>query len=226
MSTVVVIDYGMGNLHSVAKAVEHAGRELGLDVRVSITADAEKIAAGGRVIFPGVGAIRDCMAEIDRLNVGELVAEAMQTRPVLAICVGMQALMEHSAENDGIDCLGLVPGNVRYFGDDLRDETGVWLKVPHMGWNAVRQTREHPLWAGVPCGQPVLFCAQLFCANCPERSRHRRFDLWRGDCFRLRRPQYLRHPVPSREKPDRWIAPARQFPAMGRRHMIRLLTCW
>ncbi len=145
MNKVAVIDYGMGNLHSVAKAVEHVGRELDLDVSVSITADAEMIANAARVIFPGVGAIRDCMAEINRLNVGRMVAEAMKTRPVLAICVGMQALMEHSEENGGVDCLGLIPGSVRYFGDDLRDESGARLKVPHMGWNEVRQTMGHPL---------------------------------------------------------------------------------
>ena len=157
MNTVAVIDYGMGNLHSVAKAVEHVGRELDLDVSVSITADAETIANAGRVIFPGVGAIRDCMAEINRLNVGRMVAEAMKTRPVLAICVGMQALMEHSEENGGVDCLGLAPGDVRYFGDELRGESGEWLKVPHMGWNEVRQTREHPLWEGVPDGSRFYF---------------------------------------------------------------------
>ena len=157
MSTVAVIDYGMGNLHSVAKAVEHVGRTLDLAVTVAVSADPRTIAAADRVIFPGVGAIRDCMAEINRLNVGEMVAEAMQTRPVLAICVGMQALMAHSEENDGVDCLGLVPGEVRYFGDELRDDSGAWLKVPHMGWNEVRQTRDHPLWEGVPDGSRFYF---------------------------------------------------------------------
>ncbi len=157
MSTVAVIDYGMGNLHSVAKAVEHVGRELELDINVSVTANAKTIAQADRVIFPGVGAIRDCMAEINRLNVGRMVAEAMQTRPVLAICVGMQALMERSEENGGVDCLGLTQGDVRYFGDELRDHSGAWLKVPHMGWNEVRQTRKHPLWEGVPDGSRFYF---------------------------------------------------------------------
>jgi len=157
MSTVAVIDYGMGNLHSVAKAVEHAGRELAIPIKVEVTAEPRKIAAADRVIFPGVGAIRDCMAEIRRLNVGEMVAEAMQAKPVLAICVGMQALMEHSEENGGVDCLGFVPGEVCYFGDELRDAAGAWLKVPHMGWNEVRQTRGHPLWEGVADGSRFYF---------------------------------------------------------------------
>ncbi len=157
MSTLAVIDYGMGNLHSVAKAVEHVGRELSLALDVAVTADAQTIAQADRVIFPGVGAIRDCMAEINRLNVGKMVAEAMQTRPVLAICVGMQALMAYSEENGGVDCLGLIPGQVRYFGEELRDAAGTRLKVPHMGWNEVRQTRAHPLWEGVPDNSRFYF---------------------------------------------------------------------
>lgn len=150
MNKVAVIDYGMGNLHSVAKAVEHVGRESGEEVQATVTPDAQLIAAADRVIFPGVGAIRDCMAEINRLNVGQIVEEAMKTKPVLAICVGMQALMEHSEENDGVDCLGFMPGQVRFFGNDLQDEESKRLKVPHMGWNKVTQTQAHPLWNGVP----------------------------------------------------------------------------
>jgi len=150
MNRVAVIDYGMGNLHSVAKAVEHVGRELSQEIEVLVTPDAQKIASADRVIFPGVGAIRDCMAEINRLNVGQIVEDAMKSKPVLAICVGMQALMNHSEENGGVDCLGLMDGTVRYFGDDLRDESGQRLKVPHMGWNEVKQSQDHPLWKDVP----------------------------------------------------------------------------
>ncbi|HAR90065.1 MAG TPA: imidazole glycerol phosphate synthase subunit HisH, partial [Gammaproteobacteria bacterium] len=154
MNNVAVIDYGMGNLHSVAKALEHVGTQLqpktGEATEVVVTADPAIIAAADRVIFPGVGAIRDCMAEINRLNVGEIVADAMKAKPVLAICVGMQALMNHSEENGGVDCLGFLQGRVKYFGDDLRGELGERLKVPHMGWNSVKQQAQHPLWRGVP----------------------------------------------------------------------------
>jgi len=150
MSKIAVIDYGMGNLHSVAKAIEHVGRELGEATEVVVTADAKKILQADRVIFPGVGAIRDCMAEIRRLNVDEIVADAMKSKPVLAICVGMQALMRHSAENGGVDCLGFLEGDVRYFGDNLCDAEGRRLKVPHMGWNSVKQVQSHPLWRDVP----------------------------------------------------------------------------
>lgn len=165
MNKVAIIDYGMGNLHSVAKAVEHVGRESGQAVQVNITPDPEVIAAADRVIFPGVGAIRDCMAEIRRLNVGQIVESAMKTKPVLAICVGMQALMQHSEENGGVDCLGFLRGQVRYFGDDLVDSAGQRLKVPHMGWNQVRQTQSHPLWAGIPGDSRFYFVHSYYVAE-------------------------------------------------------------
>lgn len=146
MSSVAVIDYGMGNLHSVAKALEHTGRAS--DIRV--THDLEQIRSADRVVLPGVGAIRDCIAEIRRLGLDEVIAEVVKTKPFLGVCVGMQALMDFSEENDGTECLGILPGRVNFFGDDLRDaHTGAELKVPHMGWNQVHQECEHPLWKGI-----------------------------------------------------------------------------
>lgn len=144
---VAVIDYGMGNLHSVASALAHVGAD-----EVMVTHDAEKIRRADRVVFPGVGAIRDCMAEIRRLKCDQLLADALtaQHKPVLAICVGMQALMTRSEENDGVPCLDIIPGDVRYFGNPLVGSEGERLKVPHMGWNEVKQEREHPLWQGIP----------------------------------------------------------------------------
>jgi len=109
MQTVAVIDYGMGNLHSVAKALEHVGAG-----KVLVTSDAQVIREADRVVFPGVGAIRDCMAEIKRLGFDSLVREVSADRPFLGICVGMQALLERSEENDGVDCIGLFPGQVRF----------------------------------------------------------------------------------------------------------------
>ncbi len=157
MNKIAVIDYGMGNLHSVAKAIEHVGRESGEKLEVIVTADAKKIAAADRVIFPGVGAIRDCMAEILRLDVDQIVEDAMKAKPVLAICVGMQALMRHSEENGGVDCLGFLDGDVRYFGDALTGANGERLKVPHMGWNQVKQIKPHPLWKDVPDNSRFYF---------------------------------------------------------------------
>lgn len=147
MSTVAVIDYGMGNLHSVAKALERVAPR-GMLVRV--TSEEHHIAAADRVVFPGVGAIRDCMAELRRRGLDHVVREQADRKPLLAVCVGMQALMDFSAENDGIQCLGLIAGQVELFGADLRDtHTGERLKVPHMGWNQVHQRVAHPLWEGI-----------------------------------------------------------------------------
>jgi len=141
MNVIAIIDYGMGNLHSVSKAIEHVAP----DAKVLVTSDADQIREADRVVLPGVGAIRDCMAEIRRLGFDSLVKEVSVDRPLLGICVGMQVLMEHSEENDGVDGIGLFSGNVEYFGDPLF-ENGVKLKVPHMGWNQVKQTTDHPLW--------------------------------------------------------------------------------
>jgi len=145
--SVAVIDYGMGNLHSVASALQHVGAD-----KVLVTHDADLIRQADRVVFPGVGAIRDCMAEIRRLKCDELLQRALteQQVPVLAICVGLQALMTRSEENDGVDCLDIIPGEVRYFGNPLKSDSGERLKVPHMGWNEVHQSMDHPLWAGIP----------------------------------------------------------------------------
>ncbi len=145
MASVAVIDYGMGNLHSVAKALETV--QPGVEVRV--TADPAQVASADRVILPGVGAIRDCMAEMLKRGVDREVAQAIASgKPFLGICVGMQALMQSSEENGGVTCLSHFDGQVRYFGDDLQ-ENGERLKVPHMGWNEVRQSISHPLWAEI-----------------------------------------------------------------------------
>ncbi len=154
MSSIAVIDYGMGNLHSVAKALEHV--QPGIEVRV--TADPEQVRSADRVLLPGVGAIRDCMAEIRRLGVDKEVREAIASgKPFLGICVGYQALMQFSEENDGVDCLGEFEGRVNFFGDELKDAAGERLKVPHMGWNEVQQTLDHPLWAGIDNGSRFYF---------------------------------------------------------------------
>ena len=150
--TVAVIDYGMGNLRSVTKALEHV-----TDAPVLLSSDADVIDAAERVVFPGQGAARDCMKAIDDNGLREVILRAAAEKPFLGICMGMQVLVEHSEENEGTDCLGFFPGRVRYFGDELRDAGGQRLKVPHMGWNQVRQTREHPLWQGIADGSRFYF---------------------------------------------------------------------
>lgn len=151
-STIAIIDYGMGNLHSASKALEHVAP----DQRVLVTDKADDVRQADRVVLPGVGAIRDCMAEIRRQGVDQLVREVVADRPLLGICVGMQALMARSEENGGVDGIGLFPAEVRYFGDHLEEE-GQRLKVPHMGWNRVWQTRDHPLWNDIDDGERFYF---------------------------------------------------------------------
>ena len=147
MSTIAIIDYGMGNLHSIAKALEHvAGKE-----RVIVSGDHEKILAADRVVFPGVGAIRDCMAELERSGLDTVVKKAAANKPLLGVCLGMQALLDHSEENQGTDCLGLIPGNVRHFPGSAPDNSeSERLKIPHMGWNQVQQQRGQSMWTDIP----------------------------------------------------------------------------
>ena len=151
---VAVIDYGMGNLHSVASALEHAGA-----FEVTVTHDHEAITKADRVVFPGVGGIRDCMDAIRGLGCDQLLEQAItvERKPVLAICVGMQSLMTTSEENGGVVCLNQVPGEVTFFGSPHRASDGARLKVPHMGWNQVVQKRAHPLWAGIESGTHFYF---------------------------------------------------------------------
>lgn len=155
MSTVAVIDYGMGNLHSVSKALEKVDPAC----RVIVTADHEQIGNADHVVLPGVGAIRDCMAEIRRLGLDRVVRDvAQQGTPLLGVCVGMQAMMESSAENNGTECLGLMPGRVLAFPADMRDPvTDERLKIPHMGWNQIYPQVEHPLWHNIANGARFYF---------------------------------------------------------------------
>lgn len=145
-ASVAVIDYGMGNLHSVASALE----KVGDGVEVMVTDCPDTILSADRVIFPGVGAIRDCMAEIKARDLDEVIQEVAAQKPLLGICVGMQAMMESSEENGGVECLDILPGAVKFFGKHLVDSQGERLKVPHMGWNNVHQLdTAHPLWKNI-----------------------------------------------------------------------------
>lgn len=169
--SVAVLDYGMGNLHSVAKALERVASGQ----RISITSDPEQIRTADRVVFPGVGAIRDCMSVLRETGLGEAVRDtAASGRPLLGVCVGMQALMAHSEENQGIDCLGVFGGEVRFFGEQPA-ETGGCLKVPHMGWNQVRQTT-HDLWRGIPDMSRFYFVHSFYVDGLPDEEVAGRCD--------------------------------------------------
>ena len=163
MSTVAVIDYGMGNLHSIAKALQHA--DTGANVQ--ITADAHVIESADRVVLPGVGAIRDCMHALHDLDLIDPIKRALRDKPFLGICLGMQALLTDSEENGGTACLNLFPGHVVRFADDLHDEQGQLLKIPHMGWNRVRQ-KPHPLWQDIPQNSRFYFVHSYYVV--PDRD--------------------------------------------------------
>ncbi len=160
---IAVVDYGMGNLHSVAKALEHvAGGQP-----VVVTSDPVVIAKADRVVFPGQGAAPDCMHAIDTHGLREAIQTAAQTKPFLGICMGLQVLFAHSEEGvEGTQCLGLLPGAVKRFANDVRDAAGERLKVPHMGWNNVRQMAhdgmQHPLWAGIADSERFYFVHSYF----------------------------------------------------------------
>ena len=141
MQTVAVIDYGMGNLHSVAKALEHTR----VPVRLQVTRDADQIYKADKIIFPGVGALRDCMNELRTLGLDEVLRQCATTKPFLGICLGMQALLDSSEENEGTEGLGIIPGRVVLFHPCAQAP-----KVPHMGWNKVHQTQTHKMWQNIP----------------------------------------------------------------------------
>lgn len=155
--TVAVVDYGMGNLRSVAKALEHVAP----DANVQVTSDAAVIAAAERVVMPGQGAMPDCMREFSARGLREAVLKAAAGKPFLGICVGEQMLFGH-AEEGNVRGLDILPGSVPRFPRDLRDAGGNPLKVPHMGWNEVAQTQSHALWRGIPDGARFYFVHSYF----------------------------------------------------------------
>ena len=142
---IAVVDYGMGNLRSVSQAVEHVASGKS----VVVTSDAEIINNAERVIFPGQGAMPDCMRELEARGLRDVIINVAANKPFFGICIGMQLLFEHSEEGDTLG-FGLLKGNVeRFDAKKMFDVKGEKLKVPHMGWNQVFQTKSHPLWSGV-----------------------------------------------------------------------------
>jgi glutamine amidotransferase len=153
MPDIAVVDYGMGNLRSVAKALANVAPECS----IVVTADPAVIRAAARVVLPGQSAMPDCMRCLDASGLREVVVEVAATRPFLGICLGMQMLFE-SSEEGPTRGLGLFPGHVARFRDEAMTlPSGDRLKVPHMGWSPVRQARAHPLWAGIGDGERFYF---------------------------------------------------------------------
>ncbi|MBV5292754.1 MULTISPECIES: imidazole glycerol phosphate synthase subunit HisH [Curvibacter] len=167
-NTVAVVDYGMGNLRSVSQAVQAAADRAG--VKVIITSRPEEVRAATRVVLPGQGAMPDCMRELRESGLLESVLEAAATKPLFGVCVGMQMLLDHSAEGD-TPGLGLIHGEVVKF--DLAGRLqpdGSRFKVPQMGWNQVAQTQPHVLWADVPDNSYFYFVHSFYAR--PSDGRH------------------------------------------------------
>ena len=142
MSTIAVVDYGMGNLRSVAKAIEHVAP----DARTIVSSKPAEIAAADRVVFPGQGAARACMQSLRSYDLIDVVQSAFNNKPFLGICMGLQVLFDSSDENQGVPCLGYVHGKVSRFERQAGQDA---YKIPHMGWNEVAQSGAHELWNNI-----------------------------------------------------------------------------
>lgn len=157
MIDIAVVDYGMGNLRSVAKALEHVAPAKS----VMVTSNPAQILDAKRVVFPGQGAMPDCMRELENKGLREAIVTAAAEKPFLGICIGLQLLFEHSEEGNAAG-LGIFKGNVRRFAKDMQDEHGRKLKVPHMGWNQVYRDdteagRAHPMWENIDNGDRFYY---------------------------------------------------------------------
>jgi imidazole glycerol phosphate synthase glutamine amidotransferase subunit len=227
MNTVAVVDYGMGNVRSVVKALEHVAPA---GTRVSLTDSPEAILEAERVVFPGQGAARDCMAALTARGLDEVLRRTAADRPFLGVCMGMQVLVDYSEENGGTRCLGVLPGQVRFFGEDLREAGGgPRLKIPHMGWNQVHQIIEHPLWRILPRTAASISCTAIICRPVIP-------PWWRpppSTAFALRRPSQATtsspfSAIPRRVRPR--ARPAQEFHALGWQGVIMTFVgeqaCW
>ena len=153
MNSIAVIDYGMGNLRSVSKALEHVAPKA----EVRVTSDPQVVQRAQRVVFPGQGAMPDCMREMDARGLRAAVLEAARSKPFLGICIGLQMLFERSAEGD-TPGLGVFAGQVQRFAPQaMLDANGNRLKVPHMGWNEVVQCGQHAMWRNIADGSRYYF---------------------------------------------------------------------
>jgi len=138
MQSIAIVDYGMGNVRSVQKAIEHVAP----NDQIFLTNDANLISNADRIVFPGQGAMGACMQALNEHGLVDVIKKSAQDKPFLGICLGLQLLFDHSQENDGTDGLSIIPGNVTKF-----ERNG--LKIPHMGWNTVKQSIDHPLWHNI-----------------------------------------------------------------------------
>ena len=166
MNKIVVVDYGMGNLRSVAQAL----RAVAPDAQVTISGTVADLENADRIVLPGQGAMPDCMRSLRESGLLDALLRAAESKPLLGVCIGEQMLFDSSAEGDTAG-LGLLPGKVvRFQLDGQLQEDGARFKVPQMGWNQVRQTASHPLWAGIADDAYFYFVHSYFAQ--PDVAAH------------------------------------------------------
>ena len=166
MNKIVVVDYGMGNLRSVAQALKH----VATDAEVLVSGRPEDLRAADRIVLPGQGAMPDCMRSLRDSGTLDALLEATRSKPLFGVCVGLQMMFDWSEEGDA-HCLSLMPGKVvRFRLDDQLQPDGSRYKVPQMGWNRVRQLKDHPMWAGVPDDSYFYFVHSYYAV--PEKTEH------------------------------------------------------
>jgi len=158
MQDIAIIDYGMGNVRSVQKALEHVAP----NDHIFLTDNADLIRNADRVVFPGQGAIGACMKALDEHNLIEVIKQSAHEKPFLGICLGLQVLFAHSQENGGVECLSILPGDAIHF-----PKNG--LKIPHMGWNTVNQVSEHPLWHNID-DNSRFYSVHSYFVETPDKS--------------------------------------------------------
>lgn len=154
MSKVAVLDYGTSNLRSVAKALEFVSDN---QHDILVTDQRQEILSADRIVFPGQGAMGQCMQQLKDSGLDNIIQESVSTKPFLGICLGLQLLMQESDEDGGVKGLGIIPGKVVRFPDNVKDEHGDICKIPHMGWNRVNQQKQHPLWKNIEDGARFYF---------------------------------------------------------------------
>ncbi len=169
MQKVVIVDYGMSNLHSVYSALEKVSNDK-FDIEIS--QDVTAINNCDRVVFPGQGAAKDCMHHIQALGLVDVIHKAAREKPFLGICMGMQVLLKSSEENGGTPCLGLLEGTVEAFSKTFKaSSVDSHFKIPHMGWNTIQQKFDHPLWFGIEQHSYFYFVHSFFVnLACPGQS--------------------------------------------------------
>lgn len=154
MGQIAVLDYGASNLRSVAKALEFVADNR---YDILVTDQRQEILSADRVVFPGQGAVGQCMKSLKDSGLDDVVKECIDTKPFLGICLGLQSLMQASDEDGGVEGLGIIPGKVIRFPDNVKDEHGDTCKIPHMGWNRVNQQKPHALWKNIEDGARFYF---------------------------------------------------------------------